>query len=807
MSGISAYLASAFRNIAASGLRLRLTALVLAVTIIVLITTTIFINKMAVSLIERSPREQMTAANSSLKAAVSSWLACHENAISYISSLPDIVSMKPERQKTLITKMTDAYPHMYLVSIVDLNGINTARSDDETPKNYSDRKWFKQIQTGGDIAFQSLIGKTSHLPALVVSKPIRNADDTLVGVAMFAIDIHGLSQQVRALRIGETGYAYLVDPDDHVVAHPDAENSKNLITMSKYPPVERARLGLSGEYSFSDNHGESWVSNLSNLGNGWVVIVQQKSSEFYAEQKSFQRMALGSLFSAVLVMMLTTWWIVRKGLSPIERLTAELKEAKEKAEVVNLSKSIFLSNMSHEIRTPLNAILGYSQILKNDKTLTPTQQNALSTINRSGEHLLALVNDILEISKIEAGRATINVAPFDLKSLFRDLEMMFSIRTNAKQLALHMDIQEDMPAIFKGDEGKLRQIYINLLGNAVKFTSAGSVTLKVTSTPRGNGMFTIHSEVRDTGPGIAPEEMDKLFHHFEQASAGIRSGGGTSLGLAISHQFVKMMGSDITVESKVGQGACFAFSIDLEEAEEAMVDTHLTNQRIVGIRMKDKTRYRVLVTDDKADNRNILSHMLRAVGFEVEEAANGQEAVDKYLNAPFDLILMDMRMPVMDGFEAIRRIKAHERDHASLDKTPIIAVTASTLDLDRQQIMETGTDGYVGKPFRENELFEAIAKVTTIEFLHEDASLPDETPPSVADTSKIAALAAKLPAELIQRLRQAITSADLDRVLELCDEIETHDGTLAAIARRMARNFEYENLQNLLSSGNHHETD
>jgi len=807
MSGISAYLASAFRNIAASGLRLRLTALVLAVGIIVLITTTIFINKMAVSLIERSPREQMTAASSTLKAAVTVWLEGHYSALNYLSSLPDIVSMDAAQQSPLLSKMADAFPYMYLVSVVNLDGINTARNDDEPAKNYSDRQWFRLIRNGAPIAFQSLIGKTSDKPALVVSMPVKNAKDVLVGVAMFATDLQQLSLQVRATRVGKTGFAYLIDPDGRVVAHPYPEYAETLRDLRKYPPVERARYGITGEMQFVDDSGTAWVAHTSNLGNGWIGIVQEKKAEFYAEQKSFQKMALGSLFSAVLVMMLTTWWIVREGLSPIERLTAELKEAKEKAEVANLSKSLFLSNMSHEIRTPLNAILGYSQILKNDKTLTPTQQNALSTINRSGEHLLALVNDILEISKIEAGRATINVAPFDLKSLFRDLEMMFSIRTNAKQLALHMDIQENMPAVFKGDEGKLRQIYINLLGNAVKFTSAGSVKLKVTSTPRGNGMFTIHSEVRDTGPGIAPEEMDKLFHHFEQASAGIRSGGGTGLGLAISHQFVRMMGSDITVESKVGQGACFAFSIDLEEAEEAMVDTHLTNQRIVGIRMKDKTRYRVLVTDDKADNRNILSHMLRAVGFEVEEAANGQEAVDKYLNAPFDLILMDMRMPVMDGFEAIRRIKAHERDHASLDKTPIIAVTASTLDLDRQQIMETGTDGYVGKPFRENELFEAIAKVTTIEFLHEDASLPDETPPSVADTSKIAALAAKLPVELIQRLRQAITSADLDRVLELCDEIETHDGTLAAIARRMARNFEYENLQNLLSSGNHHETD
>ena len=420
--------------------------------------------------------------------------------------------------------------------------------------------------------------------------------------------------------------------------------------------------------------------------------------------------------------------------------------------------------------------------------------------HRNGEHLLALINDILEISKIEAGRATLNPAPFDLRALLRDLETMFAVRTDAKQLELRMKIQENMPAVVKGDEGKLRQIYINLLGNAVKFTAAGSVTLKVTCTRRENGKLAIRSEIRDTGPGIAPEEMGKLFHHFEQASAGIRSGGGTGLGLAISSQFVKMMGGDITVESEVGKGSCFAFNVDLETADEKAAESPHLKQRVVGIRTDGEKRYRALVADDKEDNRNILALMLRHVGFEVEEAVNGKEAIEKYLSAPFDLILMDMRMPVMDGFEAIRRIKVHQREHETARKTPVIAVTASTLDLDRKEIMKTGTDSYLGKPFRENELFDAIGEVMNIYFLYEaQAPSEDERRVFPEDAEKFASSVAHLPADLVGALQRAITNADLDGVLELCDEMEKHDRDLASIVRRQTQAYEYENLQKMLS--------
>jgi signal transduction histidine kinase/CheY-like chemotaxis protein len=707
--------------------------------------------------------------------------------------------MKQEQQKPLLEKMAEAFPYMYLVSVVNLDGMNVARSDDANLTDYSQRDWFRRIRNGGSIAFQSLIGRTSNKPALVVSMPIRNADNILVGVIMFATDIKQLSQQVRSTRVGKTGFAYLVDPDDRVVAHPDPEFAENLRNVGQYPPVKRARYGLTGEMKFVDQDGVSWVANTSNLGNGWLGVVQEKESEFLAEQRSFQRMALGALFMAVLAMMLTTWWIVRKGLSPIEQLTIALQKAKESAEVANVSKSIFLSNMSHEIRTPLNAILGFSQILQKDPALSPSQRDYLNTINRSGEHLLSLINEILEISKIEAGRSTLHIAPFDLTALLNDLKTMFILRTDAKQLKLIMDIPQALPKLLLGDEGKLRQVFINLLGNAVKFTSAGSITIKVTSEPKPDGKIRINAAVEDTGHGIAPEEMSKLFVQFEQTASGMRSGGGTGLGLAISKEFITMMGGQITVSSVLDQGTCFAFSTDLDEAEEGSLKPHPIETQVIGIHPRDQGPFRALIVDDSEINRAILAHMLRTVGFEIDEAANGIEAIEKYQTTHPDLILMDMRMPEMDGYEAISRIKALENPREQPAKTPIIAVTASAFDLDRQAIMQSGADAYIGKPFRESDLFSTIASVLNIDFVY-GSEKRTEIRSDAADSAGavIFAAIAGLPDRLLEQLRRAIINADQDLIIELCKEVAIFDVNLATLVRTMALAYEYENLQKLL---------
>jgi two-component system sensor histidine kinase/response regulator len=315
--------------------------------------------------------------------------------------------------------------------------------------------------------------------------------------------------------------------------------------------------------------------------------------------------------------------------------------------------------MSHELRTPLNAILGFSQLMAHDPGLTTEQQEYLETIGRSGEHLLGLINDVLELSKIDAGGVTLQEESFDLHRLLDGLEEMFRLRAADKRLMLVFDRAPDVPQYVRTDQGKLRQVLMNLLGNAVKFTQEGGITLRVGKGPMGYspraGSVLLHFEVEDTGPGIAPEELDAVFDAFAQTASGQASKEGTGLGLPISLQFVKLMGGDLTVSSDgmPGQGSLFKFDVQIELVDAADVPTSQPARRVIGLepdqRAADGGPYRLLIAEDREASRMLLTKLLEPLGFEVREAVNGQEALEIWEQWEPHLIWMDMRMPVIDG--------------------------------------------------------------------------------------------------------------------------------------------------------------
>src|SRR6186713_2679405 len=371
-----------------------------------------------------------------------------------------------------------------------------------------------------------------------------------------------------------------------------------------------------------------------------------------------------------------------QGVFAAARDVTERKRYERSLQQANRAKSVFLANMSHEIRTPMNAILGFSQLMLRDPDLTPRQGQYLGTINRSGEHLLALINDILEMSKIEAGRTTLNPSTFDLPVLLNDLEMMFRVRTNEKKLSFSVESIGDVPQYIVGDINKLRQVFINVLGNAVKFTEQGGIALRVMP-DRDCGTLYLRVEIEDTGPGISPDEQDKLFRHFEQTKTGQQAGTGTGLGLAISQEFVRLMGGAITVNSHVGKGSVFVIQLPLKEGDAQAVQATDKPRHVLSLQ-PGQAACRVLIADDIEDNRQLLAQLLAPVGFEIRLATNGAEAVREFEEWRPSLILMDFRMPVMDGHEAIRRI----RSMAGGGDARIIAVTASAMDDNRQELME-----------------------------------------------------------------------------------------------------------------------
>ncbi len=482
-----------------------------------------------------------------------------------------------------------------------------------------------------------------------------------------------------------------------------------------------------------------------------------------------------------------------RGVFAAARDVTERKRYEQSLQQANRAKSVFLANMSHEIRTPMNAILGFSQLMLRDQDLTPRQCQYLGTINRSGEHLLALINDILEMSKIEAGRTTLNLSTFDLPALLKDLEMMFRVRTDEKKLLFSVEILGDVPHYIVADINKLRQVFINVLGNAVKFTERGAVVLRVRVDRQGAAGPDLRVEIEDSGPGISVDDQDKLFRHFEQTKTGQQAGTGTGLGLAISQEFVRLMGGAITVTSQVDKGSVFVIQLPLKEGEADAVRTKDKAQHVLQLRAGQPV-CRILIADDIEDNRQLLAQLLGPVGFELKVVTNGAEAVREFEQWRPHLILMDFRMPVMDGHEAMRRI----RTMPGGKELKMIAVTASALEENRQELLSVGADDFISKPFREVELFQKIHRHLGVEYVYAEdspAAALDEAAELTADSL------AGWPEELLESLRESVVTADLDQLLAKIAEVEARDPRVAAGLRRLAEGFQYQKLLDLLSRG------
>jgi len=486
------------------------------------------------------------------------------------------------------------------------------------------------------------------------------------------------------------------------------------------------------------------------------------------------------------------------------------QETQKAAETANKAKSVFLANMSHELRTPLNAILGFTQLMTRDPTITAEQRENLETINRSGTHLLMLINDVLKMSKIEAGQTVLTEQSFDLHQMLDELETLFRLRTSDKGLTLNVIRTAAVPHYVRTDENKLRQVLINLLGNAVKFTETGSVTLRVQGSLDSDTRYNqITFEVEDTGIGIAADDVEHIFAPFIQTASGQTFTEGTGLGLPISRQFVRLMGGDITVEGEVGNGSRFCFNVRVHLAEAADVRAAKVTREVHALapdqHAPDGGPFRILVVEDREANRRLLIKLLRALGeppqgFDVREAINGAEALQVWAEWHPHLIWMDMRMPVLDGYEATRRIKAT----AQGQNTIIIALTASAFEEDRAEILALGCDDFVRKPFRHSEIFDKLAQYLGVRYIYKEESPAMEALPSKAATQTgltLQALAA-LPAELRNALEKAAIETDMQGVGQLIAAIRLHNADLANALLSLANDFEYGKIMRVVQQVN-----
>ncbi|WP_293128425.1 AAA family ATPase [Microcoleus sp. bin38.metabat.b11b12b14.051] len=519
----------------------------------------------------------------------------------------------------------------------------------------------------------------------------------------------------------------------------------------------------------------------------------------------------------------------------VEQRTSELAFAKKKAEVANEAKSSFLANMSHELRSPLNAILGFSQIMLRSHNLPKEHQENVGIIIRSGDHLLTLINQVLDLSKLEAGRTHLNYKNFDFYQFIDDIEDMFHIKADDKQLQLVVEYSPDVPRYVRADEVKLRQVLINLLNNALKFTQTGGVSLKVNLKPElsrlkesenfqlpdnshnlnlppnpslenskisplenisdldsASSCFLIF-EISDTGLGIATDELDILFEAFVQTQTGKNSQEGTGLGLPISRNFVELMGGKMTVTSAVGIGTQFLFNTLVGVISSREIEGKKAAVQVISL-ARNQPLYRILIVDDKPSNNLLLFKLLSPLGFELKEACNGQEAVEIWNTWEPHLILMDMRMPVMDGYEATKQIKGTVKGQA----TAIIAVTASVLEEERAVVSSAGCDDFIRKPFREAELFEALHKHIGVKFIYDEPASNNDLTKLDIQSALSASVLAKLPRELLAALLEASSLCDMNQIDICIEQIRAVDRVAAEAFAFLANDFDYAQIVSLV---------
>lgn len=658
--------------------------------------------------------------------------------------------------------------------------------------------YVEQVEVGANFAPIFYVSPVTRKPAITLAKPVANRR----GMILIDLNLDRIDRIVRERTgLGESGESYLVgsliSKNTFIAGKPQSE--RDLPDNIDSPGINSAMSGLSG-YGFYRNYANNSVLGVYRWLNEQdiALLVEIDRQEAFAPARELASTIFLVGLASVLGLSIGVNWLssqLSASRQQLERSSQQLQLKAQEAEAANRAKSMFLANMSHELRTPLNAILGFSQLMSRDHTITKAQQESLDIINRSGEHLLNLINDVLEMSKIEAGKIVIHNKPFDLHRLLQTIREMFQIRAEAQGLWFRFVLADDLPQYVVSDASKLRQLLMNLLSNAVKFTQTGGVTLRATSSDCGSSNTQLCFEVVDTGRGIASEELPKLFDPFVQTASGIESPEGTGLGLAISRQFVELMGGTIQATSTLSEGSTFAFKIQVQLADSPANETLFASKRVERI-APQQSDYRIAVVDDRETNRLALVKLLESVGFDTRIATNGVEAIALWQEWQPDLIWMDMRMPVMDGDRATRYIK----QHCDLKRTVIIALTASAFEEQREKILQAGCDDFVAKPVTERVIFDKLTQHLGVQFVYR-AEPNDKYPPSDSKAANISAADLNfLDSESIAQLNQAAIAVDAEQIEQLIAQIPRDRQYIAEAIAQMLAKYDFDAIIDLTKS-------
>jgi signal transduction histidine kinase/CheY-like chemotaxis protein len=580
------------------------------------------------------------------------------------------------------------------------------------------------------------------------------------------------------------GFVRSGEKEGHLICRIAAAGYREPLRLSK----DQLKEALTGYY-FDDRELKRWGIPDKRLPSGSVVLNREKS---LWERYRYYILAAIAAFTleTLLVITLVRMSFQRRAAlrqlaevnSSLTQRTIELAEATGRAEKANQAKSTFLANMSHELRSPMNAILGFSDIMQNDRTLSPGQRENLGIIRRSGEYLLSLIDDVLDMAKIEAGRIRLDEEPVDLHAMVSDIITMMRDRAAKKGLDLLLDQSGDFPRLIRGDGVKLKQVVINLLTNAVKFTERGSVSLRLRFLPDEKSPM-ISLEVEDSGIGISRDDQAEIFNAFVQVGKA-NSQKGTGLGLAITKQFIDLMGGSIRVESVPGEGSLFRVELPAKLIGEAGPEPSPAKDRARPIALaQGGEKWRILIVEDQLENRLLLERLLKGVGFQVRLAENGAEGVQIFQAWRPHFIWMDRRMPVMDGVDATRAIRRLEGGK----DVRIAAVTASGLAEHREELIAAGMDDFVRKPFRPEEIFDCLERRLGVRYVYEQPEISEAREGDAFNLSAVNKLSLALRGDLTD----ALVRGDTERISRIVCSIGDEDAALSKALAHFVQGFDY----------------
>lgn len=668
---------------------------------------------------------------------VDSWLATLKAKVDILANTAPIQSLELSRARPYLVAENKRIGVFESIGLAQADGWRYIHTNPTAkPTNNSDRQWFQKAMSGQVYADDPVIARSSGKPIITISAPVRaeaGLEDSPIGVVFAAISIDRVAKVINQIKHGENSYAFALNSKGQAIIHPD----KNLMsTLEKPGPslinssdqnlakISQQMVNGNENISLVNLNGKEYYVCFSHLQEAnWSIALVIPRENIESQLRPLDLIAVIVLgLACTLIGVL--WYIQSSEQSQLKKSKEAADISKEVANAANQAKSDFLANMSHELRTPLNGILGYAQILGRSKTLPEKERHGINIIHQCGSHLLTLINDILDISKIEARKLELTPAAIYFPAFLQGIVEICRVRADQKDLDFIYQPDPNLPEGVEIDEKRLRQVLINLLGNAIKFTDRGSVTLEVKVIETNASTPHLRFQIKDTGVGIVKEEISRLFQAFEQVGDQKRQSEGTGLGLAISQKIVQLMGGEIKVESELGLGSTFYFEVALPIATDWVQKNYLNKGRtIIGYAGSPK---HILIVDDRWENRSVLINLLEPIGFTFSEAENGQEGLEKARKSLPDLIITDLAMPVMGGLEMLQLL----RSDSALKDILVIVSSASVAQLDQQMSLEAGGNDFLAKPVQADELFNLIAQHLQLQWRYEEPEIKTKNIPS-----------------------------------------------------------------------------